>query len=110
MTMDTSHSSRHYQLNSEVGIAEWSMLMPSGGHLVRQWGKNETQAYTLAMLHQLRCLDILRDDYVSRTPSRWRKHCLNYIRQTLLCFADTHLEYFNAPLWVLFPQKSRRET
>lgn len=97
MTFDTSHSSRHYQLDSQVGIAEWAKLMPSGGHLIRRWSEHETQTHTVAMFHQLRCLDVLRNDYVSRTPSYLTKHCLNYLRQTVLCIADTHLEYCNEP-------------
>ncbi|EKM49612.1 uncharacterized protein PHACADRAFT_265164 [Phanerochaete carnosa HHB-10118-sp] len=74
--------------------------MPSGEHLIRLQEGEETQTYSLALFHQLRCLDILRDDYVSGKPLPLRKHCLNYIRQSVLCIADTHLEYSKAGLAV----------
>lgn len=97
MVMDTS---TRYQLNTTVGAEEWAQLMPSGGHLIHLEEDGKTQAYTLALFHQLRCLDILREDYVSGKPSPLRKHCLNYIRQSVLCIADTHLEYSKAGLAV----------
>ncbi|GJE95609.1 hypothetical protein PsYK624_117950 [Phanerochaete sordida] len=86
-------SSTRYQLNTTVGAEEWAGLLPSGGHLVRMKEGDETQLWTVAMLHQLRCLNILREDYVMRKVSPLQSHCLNYIRQSVLCLADTHLEY-----------------
>lgn len=96
IVFDTSSS--RYQLNTSVGAQEWANLMPSGGHLIRLQESDATQTYSLALFHQLRCLDILREDYASGKPSPLRKHCLNYIRQSVLCIADTHLEYSKAGL------------
>ncbi|GJE91774.1 hypothetical protein PsYK624_079250 [Phanerochaete sordida] len=97
MVLDTS---TRYELNTTVGAEEWAHLMPSGGHLIHLQDGDTTQTYTSALFHQLRCLDILREDYVSRRESPLRKHCLNYIRQSVLCIADNHLEYSKAGLAV----------
>ena len=97
MVLDTS---ARYELNTTVGAEEWAQLMPSGGHLIHLQDDDTTQTYTSALFHQLRCLDILREDYVSRKESPLQKHCLNYIRQSVLCIADNHLEYSKAGLCV----------
>lgn len=48
------------------------------------------------MFHQLHCLDKLRRAVVEEPPSEWERwhtqHCLNYIRQMLLCAASNKLE------------------
>ena len=50
------------------------------------------------MWHQLRCLDIIRRAYDAHEgltpegPSPVARHCLHYLRQTVLCRSDTRLE------------------
>lgn len=53
------------------------------------------------MVHQLRCLNILRAEIVRdrSTPgpgeyTELARHCLNYIKQMMLCRADAYLEPF----------------
>ncbi|KAI0318449.1 hypothetical protein OF83DRAFT_1056870 [Amylostereum chailletii] len=80
----------HYSPLTHTGIAEFSKHFPSGEHIVR--GK-DGEEYTVAMLHQLRCLDIVRDAFVNGSGiGPLTRHCLNYLRQSILCLADTRLE------------------
>ncbi|EIN05097.1 hypothetical protein PUNSTDRAFT_74859 [Punctularia strigosozonata HHB-11173 SS5] len=78
-----------YQAKSQEAGEEYAMMLPPGGHLVRD---SQGQVYTVAMFHQMRCLDIIREDYATRRASPLRMHCLNYLRQSILCMADTRLE------------------
>jgi hypothetical protein len=73
---------------------DWAKLLPAHGHLVNIDGKS----YTVAMFHQLKCLDIVRHDYAAKKgPTDLSRHCLNYLRQTLLCHSDTRLESIRSP-------------
>ncbi|PQE31421.1 Tat pathway signal sequence protein [Rutstroemia sp. NJR-2017a WRK4] len=62
--------------------------------------KNEAEVYATAAVHQLHCLAALRDIIISyqdnrpaRYPGDHSFHCLNYLRQAVLCAGDTTLEY-----------------
>ncbi|EIM87744.1 uncharacterized protein STEHIDRAFT_167215 [Stereum hirsutum FP-91666 SS1] len=83
-------TSVHYALDTPLGIAEWKALIPPTGHLIHlpspdppasshiilddQKGVEgnggevevevEYEEYTPTLLHQLKCLDILRESYV----------------------------------------------
>ncbi|OSX65733.1 hypothetical protein POSPLADRAFT_1038358 [Postia placenta MAD-698-R-SB12] len=97
-----SDASTHFQLTTAAGIAEWVALVPGNGlvHL----GPHRAP-YTVAMLHELRCLDIVRDAMVHGLRSGnmtdaqvdLGRHCLNYLRQMVLCRGDLQLEPFLAP-------------
>ncbi|KAF9809789.1 hypothetical protein IEO21_07264 [Rhodonia placenta] len=97
-----SDASTHFQLTTAAGIAEWAALVPGNGlvHL----GPHRAP-YTVAMLHELRCLDIVRDAMVhglrngNMTDAQvgLGRHCLNYLRQMVLCRGDLQLEPFLAP-------------
>ncbi|OJT15472.1 hypothetical protein TRAPUB_7343 [Trametes pubescens] len=82
----------HYQLNSTEADAEWAALVPTNGGIVHVGP--ERQPFMLSVFHQLRCLDILRRAYISHAeePDAVAVHCLNYIRQMVLCRRDTILE------------------
>lgn len=81
----------HYQLNTTESVEEFAALVPIRGHTVPV-GKQEI-THTVALFHQLRCLDILRSDYAAqRGETRMGRHCLNYLRQSILCLADVKLE------------------
>jgi hypothetical protein len=85
-----------YQLNYPESESEYSKLVPSGGPTIRIPADldpvNEEGVYTVALFHQLQCLDVIRRDYVKNHSTELSQHCLNYIRQSLLCIADTRLE------------------
>ncbi|CAL1715779.1 unnamed protein product [Somion occarium] len=70
-----SDASNRYQFNTTDGKAEWASLVPGDG-----------------VVH----LEIVRD---RSTPgpgeyTELARHCLNYIKQMMLCRADAYLEPF----------------
>lgn len=94
----------HYTLDTELGIAEWNATLPPGGavlHLGR-----DRRPFTLSLFHQLRCLNVVRDTvvHIAQDPSaaaalrsaRLVEHCMNYLRQGVLCRGDLRLETVHA--------------
>ncbi|KAJ3557198.1 hypothetical protein NM688_g1600 [Phlebia brevispora] len=88
-----------FQLYTEEGMADLVHSLPSGGHLVyvRPEGNSgaDPEAYTVTLFHQLRCLDVVRQGYtkVPEDPSpKLLHHCMNYLRQTILCRPHLLLE------------------
>lgn len=92
--------STRYKLGTSEGAEEWAKLMPSGGHLVHIAAPNPqsptTETYTSTLFHQLKCLDIIREQYISRPvqvpPPGLTRHCMSYLRQTFLCRPTLWLE------------------
>ncbi|KAI0315986.1 hypothetical protein OF83DRAFT_1025891, partial [Amylostereum chailletii] len=94
--------SAHYALDTDLGRAEWNASLPRGGATVRLGGAR--RPFTVGMFHQVRCLDILRETYAAYyaddspgatvpPPARaMARHCMNYVRQMVLCRADLRLE------------------
>ncbi|KAJ7097075.1 hypothetical protein B0H15DRAFT_902421 [Mycena belliarum] len=80
----------HYQFNSAEADAEYRNLVPTGGHVVHVEGR----PYTVALFHQMRCLDIIRQQCVGHTQdiSPLTRHCLLYLRQTIICQSNPRLE------------------
>ncbi|TBU27425.1 hypothetical protein BD311DRAFT_696509 [Dichomitus squalens] len=78
-----------YPLNA---TRQWAPLFPNGG--VVHLGPDNIP-YTVAMMHQLRCLDVIRDQ-LSRPKSARdtppTRHCLNYLRQAVMCRGDLQLD------------------
>lgn len=86
------------QLNDTNAAAQWASMMPANGGIVRVGP--DRQPYMLSMFHQLKCLDILRRMYVEDHGGALDgvgRHCLNYLRQTLLCRSDLRLETVQDP-------------
>jgi hypothetical protein len=87
----TVEDSVYYEPNA---TAEWHTLFPSGGGFVRLGP--EYRLFGVSMFHQLHCLDKLRRAVVHDPPSEWERwhtqHCLNYVRQMLLCSSSNRLE------------------
>ena len=85
----------HYALAGDVADKEWAALLPSGGVVVHLGPAN--RPFTVSMFHQLRCLDTVRralavykeNGTEASAPAR---HCLNYLRQMIMCRANTRLE------------------
>jgi Mycotoxin biosynthesis protein UstYa len=79
---------KHYQLSGHNADAEWATLVPNDGII---YLGPHGQPYSISLFHQLRCLDIIRRDVVGSLPperSKLSQHCLNYMRQMVLCRAD----------------------
>ncbi|KAI0803210.1 hypothetical protein BC629DRAFT_1492634 [Irpex lacteus] len=83
----------HYRPGSD---REWDALLPPRAFST----SNRDGPFTIALFHQLHCLNVLRIDFArlvndTLSPSAdqsLRRHCTNYLRQTALCHADLHLE------------------
>ncbi|OBZ67364.1 hypothetical protein A0H81_12651 [Grifola frondosa] len=81
----------HFSLYDD---GEWGTLFPSDGFT--DLGPNN-RTFLLSMIHQMHCLDVIRVGYVvNRTGAAQHiQHCLRYMRQVVLCHADTTLEADN---------------
>ncbi|GJJ06890.1 hypothetical protein Clacol_001086 [Clathrus columnatus] len=91
----------HYNATIPESKEEFARLMPSGGHQVHidDDDNNHTGPYTVALFHQLKCLDIISQAYrIQSYPGELERHCLNYLRQSVLCIADNRLESVRSPV------------
>jgi hypothetical protein len=85
--------STHYQMVTIDSDDEWAALYPGNGII---YLGEQKQAFSISMFHQLRCLDIIRKEIVrtfntSTQPPAITAHCINYLRQTVLCRADIYI-------------------
>jgi hypothetical protein len=55
-----------------------------------------TASTGVAMFHQLHCLQRIRDAIVQGDPGHHTRHCLNLLRQAVLCASDTTLDPLNS--------------
>jgi hypothetical protein len=91
-------NSVHYSTDDTLGQLEWETLLPSGNGLLYT-GPSE-QVFSIGLFHQLRCLNIVRSTLVNifahperATPNTDDQplivqHCMDYLRQMVLCHAD----------------------
>ena len=89
----------HYQYDTAEGAAEFAALLPPTGHLVyldepSTSGPHNPKAYTVTLFHQMKCLDVIREQYANPSDARLplTNHCLNYLRQTVLCRPNIGVE------------------
>ncbi|PPR06719.1 hypothetical protein CVT24_013039 [Panaeolus cyanescens] len=103
VSMDV-YDTEAYAMN-DVGHQEWEAMFPHGKHTVQLYddrngplpaGMNSS-TFTVSLLHQMRCLTLYQVEY--RKPQGDPKdidpiirHCLNYLRQQILCHMNTRLE------------------
>ncbi|KAL2071628.1 hypothetical protein VTL71DRAFT_12863 [Oculimacula yallundae] len=94
----------------------WSNMMPIGAGFVRvpyprrfdmpesksiEDDSEEGEVYSLSITHQLHCLAVIRHvimNYEKKDKSRYaghghEYHCIDYIRQSILCAGDTTLDH-----------------
>ncbi|KAH9032238.1 hypothetical protein EDB85DRAFT_2073949 [Lactarius pseudohatsudake] len=79
---------KHYQLSGHGADAEWAALTPNNGTL---YLGPQRRPFSISLFHQLRCLDVIRRDIIEALPreeSKLGRHCLNYMRQMVLCRTD----------------------
>lgn len=89
----TAEESVHYALTGPDAYDEWLATSPPGTGMARL-GPDHRPLF-LAMFHQLHCLRYFRNTLSGAGgPPRWAHlhHCFTYIRQAVLCDADTTLE------------------
>ncbi|KAI1357502.1 hypothetical protein F5Y08DRAFT_159559 [Xylaria arbuscula] len=86
--------------------ASWQAIFPEGLGFV-QHPEIAPEPMGLSVFHQLHCLDGLRRGYWgaghgaphgSHEEHSHVRHCIDYIRQSLMCHADTNLEPINFEL------------
>ncbi|EMD31802.1 hypothetical protein CERSUDRAFT_88670 [Gelatoporia subvermispora B] len=80
-----------YDLHSDN---EWSLLVPGDG--IIHLGPDHQPAM-VSMLHQLRCIDFIRQQAAvtrERRDMELAHHCMNYLRQMTLCRGDTFLDAY----------------
>ncbi|THU98606.1 hypothetical protein K435DRAFT_964835 [Dendrothele bispora CBS 962.96] len=87
----------HYGLEGVRAVAEWNALHPDGQgsvYLGDAYVDGKLQPpYHISMFHQLQCLNHIRSAYANENSEPERTaHCVGYLLQSILCFADTTLE------------------
>ncbi|KAF5341925.1 hypothetical protein D9611_001096 [Ephemerocybe angulata] len=98
-------STERYGLDKQ---AEWESITPTpvGGWIKlpvphrSESTDNTNMAFSVAMYHQIHCLDLIRYDLLQsrnatgafKLHSGHADHCYNYVRKGLLCGSDTTLE------------------
>ncbi|KAK8069873.1 hypothetical protein PG994_006489 [Apiospora phragmitis] len=81
----------HYGMEGISATAEWNTIHPPGKGFA--FLREEHFAFGVSMWHQMHCLNHIRtvmvngDDGLDHTS-----HCFHYLRQGILCVADTTLE------------------
>ncbi|EJD41704.1 hypothetical protein AURDEDRAFT_169129 [Auricularia subglabra TFB-10046 SS5] len=98
----------HYRLSLADG-ENWGRLAPNDARIYL--GPDEfKRPFTLGLFHQLNCLDVVRLAVLSVDPQtgvynsssiRETRNCMNYLRQMVLCQADTRLERVSS--WTIPP-------
>jgi hypothetical protein len=82
----------HYNPSVASSSREFKALIPPIGLSIPSSNPDQPATSTMAMFHQLWCLEVVRDTFVSRNITKVARHCLGYLRQTVLCHSDTHVE------------------
>ncbi|KJA18985.1 hypothetical protein HYPSUDRAFT_144239, partial [Hypholoma sublateritium FD-334 SS-4] len=107
-------SSVHFNFRAEMANATWDSQFPRNG-LIRLGAHQEI--FSISMFHQLRCISLIRSDIFQLHSSNYTTainplsgHCLNYLRQMVLCRADIDLEHLtliHIPITELQPNEHR---
>lgn len=91
----TPHDVRHYGISEPEADEEWNALTPNNGIIYLGL---EKRPFSISMFHQIRCLDIIRKsirDRAFKGPSKLDSHCLNYLRQMILCSSAAEVDLFS---------------
>ncbi|KAJ5826566.1 hypothetical protein N7447_003329 [Penicillium robsamsonii] len=81
----------HYGMEGFAATAEWNAIRPPGKGFA--FLGEEHFAFGVSMWHQMHCLNHIRAALVNGDDgSDHTEHCFHYLRQGILCAADTTLE------------------
>ncbi|EIW52494.1 uncharacterized protein TRAVEDRAFT_52938 [Trametes versicolor FP-101664 SS1] len=86
----TPEDTVHYQISSNDAENEWDSIFPDGGGFLLLGPQR--RAFGLSLFHQMHCLVRIRRAIGARQPSIHAHHCLNYLRQAIICEADSTIE------------------
>ncbi|KIJ53316.1 hypothetical protein M422DRAFT_775895 [Sphaerobolus stellatus SS14] len=82
----------HYSLEDPEADKEWLYNSPHGAGSYPAVAHGYDSIF-IALFHQLHCLRLFRSDMVKKEGHLGHsQHCLNYLREAILCEADTTLE------------------
>ncbi|KAF9002917.1 hypothetical protein BDQ17DRAFT_1305870 [Cyathus striatus] len=82
----------HYAMTGRASWAEWNEMRPLGKGYA--YYGDAYYSFGVSMWHQLHCLNHIRTMLVNGDDgSDHTEHCFHYLRQGILCAADTTLEY-----------------
>jgi len=92
----TIEDSDRYGLSDFNAYADWRTtdLFPKSNGFVKLGP--EGRSFGIAMYHQMHCLQRIRNAIVQGDPGHHTRHCLNLLRQTVLCASDTTLDPMNS--------------
>ncbi|KAK0186784.1 hypothetical protein F5146DRAFT_1067424 [Armillaria mellea] len=92
----------HYTLDSELGMTEWSRLMPKGDGILHLGPDH--RPFSVSMFHQLSCINVVREGVMQlyggppvNQSMPLLRHCMNYLRQMVLCRSNTQLQSVRRP-------------
>ncbi|KAF8205915.1 hypothetical protein K438DRAFT_1715089 [Mycena galopus ATCC 62051] len=88
----TMEETRHYPLNGSDALDEWASSSSVGYGYVRLGP--EYRGFALGMFHELHCLHVMRlvvGEHDADAVGHFQ-HCLNYLRQFILCSPNLTLE------------------
>jgi hypothetical protein len=81
----------HYRLSGDQAWAEWNEMRPEGKGFA--YLGQEYLTFDVSMWHQLHCLNHIRTVLLNGDDgSDHVEHCFHYLRQGILCAADTTIE------------------
>jgi len=80
----------HFSLDREDGESIWRASTPNGGGYVHLG--SDMRLYSIAMFHQLHCIERLREALIGEGDTHHPQHCLSYLRQSIVCQPDLTLE------------------
>ncbi|CCM06541.1 uncharacterized protein FIBRA_08815 [Fibroporia radiculosa] len=92
----TLENTVHCTEDSPIRSAEWNRTLPRGGGMLHLG--DDMRTFSISMFHQLRCLNIIQasiaesQNHIGRMPTSLDLHCMNYIRQMILCRSSLRLE------------------
>ncbi|TFK84805.1 hypothetical protein K466DRAFT_495922 [Polyporus arcularius HHB13444] len=89
LSLDDESDGSHFSLEADD---EWGTQFPLHDGFTSLGRSNRT--FLVSMVHQMHCLDVIRVGFVTNATGYHRhvEHCLRYLRQIVLCYADTTLE------------------
>lgn len=83
----------HYAISSPEAMEEWATTQVDGGGYLRLGPPR--RGFAVSMFHELHCMRLMRyalNGQYSVYARGHMQHCLNYLRQEILCASDVTLE------------------
>ncbi|EPQ56285.1 hypothetical protein GLOTRDRAFT_39785, partial [Gloeophyllum trabeum ATCC 11539] len=90
-TWTLHENTTHFGISSEEDEHDWASVFPDGNGFVRL-GPSK-RLFALSAFHEMHCMQSVRRALVQEGHGDGHvQHCLNYLRQMILCHANIQLE------------------